>query len=107
FFSSRGRHTSFSRDWSSDVCSSDLVDDHALAVDHAERAGFQRGQHAARIVTAGDPEALDRVDAGLEVAGKAGDLARIERGPRRPGRKRGGEGQGGRGARLAGSVDAR
>src|SRR6266511_5074771 len=24
FFSSRGRHTSFSRDWSSDVCSSDL-----------------------------------------------------------------------------------
>src|SRR5215475_12050433 len=26
FFSSRRRHTSFSRDWSSDVCSSDLVD---------------------------------------------------------------------------------
>src|SRR6266511_3745236 len=25
FFSSRGRHTRFSRDWSSDVCSSDLV----------------------------------------------------------------------------------
>src|SRR5690606_41119939 len=25
FFSSRGRHTSFSRDWSSDVCSSDLT----------------------------------------------------------------------------------
>src|SRR5690606_39456583 len=25
FFSSRRRHTSFSRDWSSDVCSSDLV----------------------------------------------------------------------------------
>src|SRR5690606_39278024 len=24
FFSSRGRHTRFSRDWSSDVCSSDL-----------------------------------------------------------------------------------
>src|SRR5690606_40479246 len=24
FFPSRGRHTSFSRDWSSDVCSSDL-----------------------------------------------------------------------------------
>src|SRR5690606_39566026 len=27
FFSSRRRHTSFSRDWSSDVCSSDLADD--------------------------------------------------------------------------------
>src|SRR5690606_39807459 len=25
FFSSRSRHTRFSRDWSSDVCSSDLV----------------------------------------------------------------------------------
>src|SRR5690606_39599043 len=27
FFSSRRRHTRFSRDWSSDVCSSDLVED--------------------------------------------------------------------------------
>src|SRR5690606_6386392 len=27
FFSSRRRHTRFSRDWSSDVCSSDLFDD--------------------------------------------------------------------------------
>src|SRR5690606_40078352 len=27
FFSSRRRHTRFSRDWSSDVCSSDLGDD--------------------------------------------------------------------------------
>src|SRR5690606_40516696 len=26
FFSSRRRHTSFSRDWSSDVCSSDLLE---------------------------------------------------------------------------------
>src|SRR5436309_8986240 len=32
FFSSRRRHTRFSRDWSSDVCSSDLVRNHpALA----------------------------------------------------------------------------
>src|SRR5207302_4114447 len=28
FFSSRRRHTRFSRDWSSDVCSSDLIDPH-------------------------------------------------------------------------------
>src|SRR5690606_40196679 len=28
FFSSRRRHTRFSRDWSSDVCSSDLKDTH-------------------------------------------------------------------------------
>src|SRR5690606_39547575 len=30
FFSSRSRHTRFSRDWSSDVCSSDLVDIHVI-----------------------------------------------------------------------------
>src|SRR5690606_25816998 len=30
FFSSRRRHTRFSRDWSSDVCSSDLADSYAL-----------------------------------------------------------------------------
>src|SRR5690606_40161069 len=28
FFSSRRRHTRFSRDWSSDVCSSDLIKHH-------------------------------------------------------------------------------
>src|SRR6266511_5351891 len=31
FFSSRRRHTRFSRDWSSDVCSSDLGRDHVVA----------------------------------------------------------------------------
>src|SRR6266511_1207529 len=35
FFSSRRRHTRFSRDWSSDVCSSDLLRGHA-AVDELE-----------------------------------------------------------------------
>src|SRR5690606_39635407 len=30
FFSSRRRHTRFSRDWSSDVCSSDLCDPHRI-----------------------------------------------------------------------------
>src|SRR5690554_7492353 len=37
FFSSRRRHTSCGRDWSSDVCSSDLV--HAFASD-PERGSF-------------------------------------------------------------------
>src|SRR5690606_39587439 len=31
FFSSRRRHTRFSRDWSSDVCSSDLTGSHSYA----------------------------------------------------------------------------
>src|SRR5690606_39530364 len=35
FFSSRRRHTRFSRDWSSDVCSSDL---HAISVEAATTA---------------------------------------------------------------------
>src|SRR5690606_40988106 len=34
FFSSRRRHTRFSRDWSSDVCSSDLSHTHKLARDY-------------------------------------------------------------------------
>src|SRR5690606_40945264 len=38
FFSSRRRHTRFSRDWSSDVCSSDLVGLDAGVVDAAVRA---------------------------------------------------------------------
>src|SRR5690606_40956063 len=32
FFSSRRRHTRFSRDWSSDVCSSDLVYDATMTL---------------------------------------------------------------------------
>src|SRR5690606_14885548 len=39
FFSSRRRHTRFSRDWSSDVCSSDLALANRLALSMAEDAG--------------------------------------------------------------------
>src|SRR5690606_41027059 len=41
FFSSRRRHTRFSRDWSSDVCSSDLVLDAEIA-DNAHLLGAVR-----------------------------------------------------------------
>src|SRR5690606_40850080 len=37
FFSSRRRHTRFSRDWSSDVCSSDLKGDENRTVDRVVR----------------------------------------------------------------------
>src|SRR5690606_39809957 len=40
FFSSRRRHTRFSRDWSSDVCSSDLGD--VQTESHNEAAGSAR-----------------------------------------------------------------
>src|SRR5690606_40042904 len=39
FFSSRRRHTRFSRDWSSDVCSSDLVYIHPVTINTASRKG--------------------------------------------------------------------
>src|SRR5690606_39312729 len=50
FFSSRRRHTSFSRDWSSDVCSSDLGGD--LRAQAAVTAA--RGIQAAGEIVCGD-----------------------------------------------------
>src|SRR6266699_797923 len=46
FFSSRRRHTRCGRDWSSDVCSSDLL--RALRVAHARLPGRRRGCGAGR-----------------------------------------------------------
>src|SRR6266511_4388478 len=48
FFSSRRRHTRFSRDWSSDVCSSDLTDLDVIAItDHDEtRASIEAREYA-------------------------------------------------------------
>src|SRR2546429_7862160 len=42
FFSSRRRHTRCSRDWSSDVCSSDLIarNQQVVRVDREKRRGF-------------------------------------------------------------------
>src|SRR5690606_26154573 len=37
FFSGRSRHTSFSRDWSSDVCASDLIDLAGTSTGNADR----------------------------------------------------------------------
>src|SRR5690606_40531049 len=59
FFSSRRRHTRFSRDWSSDVCSSDL-DDRFFQFGNAVHGGVFR-----RLT------ALDRLDRGLlDVVGR-------------------------------------
>src|SRR3989475_598587 len=49
FFSSRRRHTRFDCDWSSDVCSSDLV---ALLPGEADGLGVQRGAHLGEDVVA-------------------------------------------------------
>src|SRR5690606_39897234 len=56
FFSSRRRHTSFSRDWSSDVCSSDLGENVA-SVKVAE-LGYTDSNHRSLLVKiwAKDPD---------------------------------------------------
>src|SRR5690606_41603924 len=71
FFSSRRRHTRFSRDWSSDVCSSDL-DEHAGG-DRVEPLGVETADQAAEV----DLDALDLVDAEFleDDAGQLGRLA--------------------------------
>src|SRR5690606_1487508 len=59
FFSSRRRHTRFSRDWSSDVCSSDLVllglgigIDYALFIVNRHRLGLKAGREVRESVRA-------------------------------------------------------
>src|SRR3989449_7711872 len=52
FFSSRRRHTRCSRDWSSDVCSSDL-DDRADA-ERGELEGTERALESAADLAVGD-----------------------------------------------------
>src|SRR2546427_12043481 len=44
FFSSRRRHTRFDCDWSSDVCSSDLVEKRAAPLQRGEQAAIDDGE---------------------------------------------------------------
>src|SRR5690606_40491306 len=58
FFSSRRRHTRFSRDWSSDVCSSDLIVlDQSRFGDLAVKVGQLIGALAREHATGGIAEA--------------------------------------------------
>src|SRR5690606_40443347 len=73
FFSSRRRHTRFSRDWSSDVCSSDLSGrGEEVTGQRLDRAGEQRGTggrtrvEAVREDIVGDAAQL-RIDDGVVV----------------------------------------
>src|SRR5690606_41179290 len=72
FFSSRRRHTSFSRDWSSDVCSSDLALEQALAATVAAEAADARLRAYEKTgALAGNPRAnvRDLVEAAHAAAG--------------------------------------
>src|SRR2546430_16653679 len=84
FFSSRRRHTRFDCDWSSDVCSSDLLREHAAALElpgvEAPRPGRQRlvlrqchqtSHHRGRRLGGGAP--LDRHHDRRALPPRAGD----------------------------------
>src|SRR2546429_4580128 len=78
FFSSRSRHTRCSRDWSSDVCSSDLGQPaHAVGVLGAE------GTHAAVGAVGGRAAAPDgaeyaRADPAVQIAARDIGASRLE-----------------------------
>src|SRR5690606_39363865 len=75
FFSSRRRHTRFSRDWSSDVCSSDLVDDRAV-VEPTHQENRQGGE--ALAVGLGAQVGGERHLADVEQIGRASCRERAE-----------------------------
>src|SRR3989440_1710131 len=69
FFSSRRRHTRSDRDWSSDVCSSDLTQQakllRVIETGEFERVGSSRTLHAnVRIISATNSNLHDEVAAG-------------------------------------------
>src|SRR5690606_39730667 len=65
FFSSRRRHTRFSRDWSSDVCSSDLLLGELAVRVHVVDADAEH-------LGAGRPHLVDRVAERADLLGAAG-----------------------------------
>src|SRR5216683_5146104 len=82
FFSSRRRHTRSDRDWSSDVCSSDLRDQRLAGDLGREGIGGRRGhaeegrvaQELAAVDLALDELALERGQKGVFVSGSHGQV---------------------------------
>src|SRR2546422_8846514 len=102
FFSSRRRHTRCSRDWSSDVCSSDLTLARSLVVPLARAqldeepvrvAGMDPGDVLARPVVDADAVRLELLDAAEDVPALEADevdalAVLLEEAPDRLGRVR-------------------
>src|SRR5205807_3919581 len=78
FFSSRRRHTRLQGDWSSDVCSSDLVEhdpDVMRSADHILDLGPGAGEHGGRIVFEGSyPHLIRSENTSLTAKYLRGDL---------------------------------
>src|SRR5690606_40079769 len=86
FFSSRRRHTRFSRDWSSDVCSSDLALSVRDGFAHVQRRPV--GGHQRRRATSHHRQAVeshtrrDRVEQGRSEERRVGKECRARWSPR-------------------------
>src|SRR3712207_7452789 len=88
FFSSRRRHTRYWRDWSSDVCSSDLAhgrppavrgrDRRATGLGPAERRRHQGGERATPRTGASGPWTRGRRGGGRAEIGRASCRERVE-----------------------------
>src|SRR2546421_4615406 len=74
FFSSRRRHTRSDRDWSSDVCSSDLTVHSVVPDGPAERAGVKAGDTLIELGGV-DPQLWFAGKAGWKKTWKDGDVA--------------------------------
>src|SRR5699024_12606967 len=93
FFSSRRRHTRSKRDWSSDVCSSDLLNLRATRFFHHP----QQGSSARVMMWRGEElvSALSQIEVGCGIPEHGGDFFRPDGfggGGERTEERRGGEG---------------
>src|SRR5690606_39653899 len=79
FFSSRRRHTSFSRDWSSDVCSSDLFISPFRAERELVRSMLSEGEFIEVFVDTPLEVAESRDVKGLYKKARSGELKKIGR----------------------------
>src|SRR6266542_6539674 len=70
FFSSRRRHTRCYRDWSSDVCSSDLPDSRWMLPGTAHTLGIVRSAVAGVLLAAGEGSRFGRPKALVELDGQ-------------------------------------
>src|SRR5690606_40849083 len=78
FFSSRRRHTRFSRDWSSDVCSSDLNIMPILEKQYEVKTLGLEGDDIVANIATNIPEISEEFDIVLHAAGKAHAIPKTE-----------------------------
>src|SRR5947209_9455049 len=81
FFSSRRRHTRYWRDWSSDVCSSDLVErggiTERVGVARPETVGYQRGITGIHVIPLRAARVGDAEDAIGRLGGHRSEERRV------------------------------